>query len=416
MAIKLRDDRKDKKPKEKKIVLKATSKREEKAPKAYTFDYIRRKCMLRKKFLEEAIKTLEKEYPSIDFYQGFDWEQEGCPYIREEADHQRAFWEFMERSGYFAKGEMIEKQEMDIRQREAMQHEVLRRLGKPCGAVHILNLIYKKDPKKEWVSKEDKNWLKDILYNEKNKVYDILDNKCGDGPNKELARIYLSDSFGIAEEKNIKRIFKNREKVSIKTNRGWVTHYGFDGKGPKIPLRQKIRSSELADSGFFDKYERYDWRPDPTGQVGFFQKIPKGGRPKKDMKRKFELDEEPIMVIPKTLKIQPTSTPKSTIKKYQDELAELNESLKEPDDAKRITEKEYNERLKELDERYPEIKEDMLMMALGQKEMPKEETKPRRLKGQKGEFEASGGGQRDLFGGSTREELLDALRKRMRRR
>lgn len=370
MTLVRRDDR-HKKVREKKIVLKATSKREEKAPRTIDFEWLVKNCKLRRKFLKDAIKAVEKEYPSIDFYQEFDWWQEGCPRIREEGDREAEFWDYLSEKGYAAKGEMQAKQELDMMERQKMEHEVVTELNKPCGAVKLLQLIYKKDPKKQWVTRQDKDWLKNLLLGKEgiSKVYDVLDNRCGNGPKKELARIYLRDSFGLSEEKNIERLTKNKETVIIRSEKGWITHIN------KMPLRVRIRSSDLADTGFFDKYDVADWHPDLKGTTATYKKIPKEGRTKREKKRKFELDEEPesFIVRPKTMRITPHTK-----------------------EEKQMVEK--------------------IMMAKGEKELPKPPERSKRLKGQKGEFLASGGGQRTLFGSPPPEKELEDIVRRLRRK
>jgi hypothetical protein len=413
MTIRLKDDRHKK---GKKIVLKTYSKREERAPKTIDFIWLVRHCRLRPKFLRDAIKVLEKEYPSIDFYQEFDWWQEGCPRIREEGDHESEFWAYISEKGFPPKGDMIAKQEMDAMERKQMEHEAIRDLNKPCGAVKILHLIYKKDPKKKWVTNKDKNWLRDLLLGKEgiSKVYDILDNRCGNGENKELARSYLRDSFRLAEEKNIEKLTKNKEEVIIRSEKGWITHIN------KMPLRVRMRSADLADTNFFDKYEAITrlGHPDGKGTVSYYKKIPLAQRGRKpEKKRKFELDEQETFIVrPRTMKIKPVQ--KKDISEYTHEIEKLNSLLKHPDETKRITEKEYANRVSELDKEYPQIKMMQVRRALGEEEIPKppKEEKRKRLKGAKGEFISTGGGQRTLFGSAPEKKELDEYIRKLRRR
>lgn len=418
MTLVRRDDR-HKKQKTKKIKLTVTSKRAERPPKTIDFMWLVRHCKLRPKFLREAIKAIEKEYPRFDFYQDPDWWQEGCPMIREEGDHESAFWEFLERHGIQQKGEILQKAEMDMMERQQMEHDAMQELRKPCGAVKILGLIYKKDPRKKWVTKKDKEWLRDILLGKEgiSQVYDILDNRCGNGPKKELARMYIRDSFLLAEQRNIERLTKNRDEVVIRSEKGWITHIN------KEPLRVRMRSADLADTNFFEKYESNPrlGHPDGSGTVSYYQKIPPSGRRAgKKVKPKFELDEEPgqetFIVRPRSLKIKPVG--KKDINAYTKELEKLNALLKHPDEEKRITWKEYVERVAELDKEYPQIKMMQVRRAIGEEEipLPPKKEKPRRLKGIKGEFIATGGGQRTLFGSAPETKDFDEYIRKLRRR
>ena len=203
------------------------------------------------KTLEQFINQLQREYPEVDWQQGFDWEMEG-PEIRDIGGSSERLAELKRRFHLSLKT----VKERDIEIEKAKEEEIEYLTGSKTGVKQLLKRIYK-DPS---ISMKQKEALKEVVIAGAPEITTLI--ALYNGEEQDYARRFLREMV-LSPTIEIRDLLK-ADTLKIKSSRGWIQEIN------DVPLVKPVRSIDLVEK--IADYELMASQPGKDFTVAVYKK------------------------------------------------------------------------------------------------------------------------------------------------